>query len=272
MSHTTPKNLSETVARILDQLGPKLLSLREQPLVAVHKAGVGSQAAIVTEADRYADEFLRGQLSAAFPEYGFVTEEGVPDLEHDYLWVIDPIDGTSNYAHGLDMFGISVALYSRDGAGVFGVIDLPASGERIMGVAGGGVVLNGQVLTSVQPNYPEKPLVLLAPIWTDAEQAGLITRRLAQAVGHTRDHGCSSWQSYLVLSGQAELAVHFQLSIWDVAAALVIAQELGLAIGFTTEFVPSKFFQDVTQPITVVLGHQPWVERTLTSIATASQD
>lgn len=246
---------------VLDQLDDELLRLRDQSLAVEHKEGVGSQAALVTTADRYADEFLRKELKKLFPDSGFVTEEGDHQATEEYVWIIDPIDGTNNYAHGLDMFGVSIGLWHQDGTSVFGVIDLPARNTRIWGGKGQGVWLNGQRLQTPAPLYPEKPLVLLAPIWSDSTQASEVTRALADQVGHTRDHGCSSWQSFLVLTGKAEAALHFRLSIWDIGAALALAEELGLSVVFSKNVQRKDLIKFADKPITVAIGQKKLVDQ-----------
>ncbi|MCA9372808.1 inositol monophosphatase family protein [Candidatus Woesebacteria bacterium] len=240
---------------VLDELAVELLRLRQQPLAVEHKAGVGSQAALVTAADTYADTFLRTELKKRFSNIGFITEEGANHAEEEYVWVIDPIDGTNNYAHGLDMFGVSIGLWNQDGSSIFGCIDLPARHSRIWGGKGMGVWLDGAQIQSQGPLYPEKPLVLLAPIWTDSTQASEVSKALADRVGHTRDHGSSSWQSYLVLTGKSEAALHFRLSIWDIGAAIPLAQELGLSVVFSQANQLEKLLQSFQSPVTVAIGH-----------------
>ncbi len=267
----TPEQLRERdiyqdLKAVLDQLDVELLRLREQPLAVEHKEGVGSQAALVTAADRFADEFLRKELKKMFPDFGFVTEEGDHQATEEYVWIIDPIDGTNNYAHGLDMFGVSIGLWRQDGTSVFGVIDLPARHTRIWGGNGQGVLLNGQRLQTPVPLYLEKPLVLLAPIWTDPLQASEVTKNLALQVGHTRDHGCSSWQSFLVLSGKAEAALHFRLSIWDIGAAVVLAEELGLSVVFSKNAQRQELIKLADKPITVAIGQKTLAEKLITAV------
>lgn len=252
---------------VLDQLDLELLKLRQQPLAVEHKKGVGSQAAVVTAADRFADEFLRTELKQLFPEYGFVTEEGEQQATEEFVWIIDPIDGTGNYAHGLDMFGVSIGLWRQDGTSVFGLIDLPARSTRIWGGKGLGVWLNGERLQQSELRYPEKPLILLAPIWKDPAQAGAVTQSLADQIGHTRDHGCSSWQSFLVLTGKAEAALHFRLSIWDIAAAVALAEELGLSVVFSANISRSELINSVNQPVTIAIGHPSLTQKLIDAVA-----
>ncbi len=262
----TELKIYEKLKPVLDKLDLELMRLREQPLAIEHKEGVGSQAALVTAADKYADTYLRTELRRLFPEFGFVTEEGDHQTTEEYVWIIDPIDGTNNYAHGLDMFGVSIGLWQQDGTSIFGIIDLPARNTRIWGGRGLGVWLNGKQIDTPVPLYPEKPLVLLAPIWKDAAQASEVTKNLATQVGHTRDHGCSSWQSFLVLSGKAEAALHFRLSIWDIAAAVALAEELGLSVVFSNSVQRHDLIKLADKPVTVAIGQQTLAEQLVAAV------
>lgn len=256
----------EKLKPILDQLDAELLRFREQPLAIEHKVGVGSQAALVTAADKYADTFLRTELRRLFPEFGFVTEEGDHQATEEYVWVIDPIDGTNNYAHGLDMFGVSIGLWQQDGTGIFGIIDLPARNTRIWGGKGQGVWHDGKRLSPPSPLAPEKAMLTIAPIWSNPAQGGAVTQALAEKVGHTRDHGSNVWQSFLVLIGQANANLSFCLSIWDIAAAVALAEELGITVRFSNYTQRQNLIQHADQPVTVAIGQQTLAEQLVATV------
>jgi myo-inositol-1(or 4)-monophosphatase len=250
------RNIYQEIKPVLDQLDIELLRLREKPLVVDHKEGVGSQAALVTAADRFADEYLRKELKKLFPEFGFVTEEGDHQATEEYVWIIDPIDGTNNYAHGLDMFGVSIGLWQQDGTSIFGIIDLPARNTRIWGGKGQGVWHDGKRLSTPSQLAPEKAMLTIAPIWSNPTQGGAVTQALAEKVGHTRDHGSNVWQSFLVLVGQANANLSFRLSIWDIAAAVALAEELGLSVLFSNNTQRHDLIKLADQPVTVAIGQQ----------------
>lgn len=262
----TELKIYEKLKPILDQLDAELLRLREQPLAIEHKDGVGSQAALVTAADRYADEFLRKELKILFPDFGFVTEEGDHQATEEYVWIIDPIDGTNNYAHGLDMFGVSIGLWQQDGTSIFGIIDLPARKTRIWGGKGQGVWHDGKRLSTPSQLTPEKAMLTIAPIWSSPAQGGAVTQALAEKVGHTRDHGSNVWQSFLVLIGQVNANLSFSLSIWDIAAAVALAEELGLSVVFSNNVQRHNLIQQADQPVTVAIGQQTLAEQLVAAV------
>ncbi len=99
----------------------------------------------VTDADLAADTLLRERLTAATPDFGWLSEEtrDTPDrLGKRYVWVVDPLDGTKEFIEGLDQFAISVALV-ENGRPLLGVVHNPATGEMIAGIVGDGLTVNG---------------------------------------------------------------------------------------------------------------------------------
>ena len=97
---------------------------------------------LVTEADTGAEKAIITTLKAAFPDHGILAEEsGVIGQDGPYRWVIDPLDGTTNFAHGLPLFAVSIALVRR-GALLVGVVLNPVTGDLFHGVKGGGAWLN----------------------------------------------------------------------------------------------------------------------------------
>ena len=258
----------QDLAPILDQLEPRLLSMQREALTISGKPDVGSQASVVTDADIFSDEFLRRELKAQFPDFGFLTEEGNNALvRNGYNWIIDPIDGTANYANLLDTWGVSIGLWGPEG-GVFGCIAIPGRRTRIWGGVGEGLQRDGQVLKYVSQPVSPKKLITIAPIWQNPAECGRVHQALADSVGHSRDLGCSSWQSYLVLAGQSDAVVHYRLSIWDIGAAVVLAQELGLAMQYIGTEPDLTDPEIAKKPITLVFGHPelvPKIARALTS-------
>ncbi len=102
-----------------------------------------ADASPVTETDCAVEERLRQMIRRAYPDHGIMGEEFADrDLEAEWVWVLDPIDGTKAFIAGVPVFGTLIAL-ARDGVPVLGVIDHPATGERWLGGAGLGARLNG---------------------------------------------------------------------------------------------------------------------------------
>src|ERR1700680_1774255 len=104
-------------------------------------------ANFVTAADRRAEEILRAELAKARPGYGFLGEEGgrQEGADKTHCWIVDPLDGTTNFLHSIPQFAISIAL-EREGTIVAGLVYNPATDEMFIGERGKGAFLNDQRL------------------------------------------------------------------------------------------------------------------------------
>ncbi|MCR9247020.1 MAG: inositol monophosphatase [bacterium] len=121
--------------------GDLLLERRTAAAAAVESKG--RRRELVTAADRAAEELIVQGLFAEFPDHGVLAEEGVlttageTDKESDWVWIIDPLDGTTNYVHGVPFFAVAIALVHR-GEPVVGVVHAPALAETFVACQGGG--------------------------------------------------------------------------------------------------------------------------------------
>ncbi len=220
------------------------------------KQDVASQAAIVTEVDKELDSLFRKELAYTFPGTGFITEENSNKEIKEYNWIIDPIDGTTNYSRNFPLFGISVALW-RKNESVYGCLVLPSLGKIMYGWKEGGVFVNDKKMerdTSLSP----KPFVFLAPV-AKPEEHGEVTRIIGDIISAPRDFGCSVYQSFEAIMGNADLAVNYKLSLWDIGASILLAKESGLAISFISPEPNIYSKEDYSH--TVVFGRPDLVQK-----------
>ena len=107
-----------------------------------------SPANLVTEADFAAQKIIYETIHGSYPDHNFLGEEGLSETNSDspYRWVIDPLDGTSNYVHRFPYYGVSIGL-ERDGELIVGAIYDPNRDEMFSATLGGGATLNGQPMT-----------------------------------------------------------------------------------------------------------------------------
>lgn len=132
-------SLIALAVRLADAAGPIVMSHFRQPLEVEDKA----DASPVTVADRETEAAMREIIEEAFPGHGILGEEyGAARRDAEYLWVLDPIDGTSAYIAGLPTFGTLIALL-RAGTPVVGVMDCPALNQRWIGAEGRPTTFNG---------------------------------------------------------------------------------------------------------------------------------
>jgi histidinol-phosphatase len=184
-----------------------------------------SDATPVTEADRGAERFLRAELARRFPEDGIIgEEEGEQPGTSDRRWVIDPIDGTKAFTHGVPLFATLLALL--DGTGpLLGVIHLPALDETVWAGRGLGCWHDGRPTGVRSP--PEAGLtgswVMTSSVGTwSAEQLAAAH----QAGAHVRTWG-DAYGYALVATGRAEAMVDPVAAVWDLAPMPVIIGEAG---------------------------------------------
>jgi myo-inositol-1(or 4)-monophosphatase len=221
------------------------------------KTGVASQAALVTEVDEKLDLLFREELKKIYPEFGFITEEGMQQEVKEYNWIIDPIDGTTNYSRNFQIFGISVALWKQNDP-IYGCIALPKIGKIMYGWKNGGVYVNDEKIPQVSERTSLKPFVFLAPV-AEPEDHGKIIKIIGETIAAPRDFGCSVYQCFETIAGNADLAVSYKLSLWDIGAAILLAQEIGLAVEFITPKPDIASLKDYSH--TVVLGYKDLVEK-----------
>lgn len=196
----------------------------------------------VTDADTYVDDQLRARLAAAFPTHGVLSEErGTVAPDTEWTWVIDPVDGTSNYTNGLPYWCVSVALLWR-GEPVLGVIDAPALGRRYSALVGQGAWLRTRWISlDGQHQQPaEHRLSVRAPVdWRDPTHGHVPvmlttgTAKRARGAGlalNPRVMGSTALDIALVAEGVAAASVAVEPKVWDVAAGVLLVREAGGAV------------------------------------------
>jgi histidinol-phosphatase len=182
----------------------------------------------VTEADRAVEKAVAQGVAAARPGHSVVGEEfGAGGAEGARArWIIDPIDGTKNYVRGIPVFATLLAL-EVDGEVVVGVASAPALGTRWWAARGEGAFADGDRIRVSATSAVGDALLSHSSIegW---EKAGRLSPflQLVHAVGRTRGFG-DFWQHVLVAQGSVDVAVEPEVSLWDLAALLVIVEEAG---------------------------------------------
>jgi myo-inositol-1(or 4)-monophosphatase len=189
----------------------------------------------VTALDRDVETFLRTELRATFPDHGLLGEEHADDIapQSRYVWVIDPIDGTVNFASGLPLFGISLGLL-EDGAPVAGCIWVPVGPTLGAGVyharAGGRAWFDAQPVRVSRADDERGQIMALPGGFVRAfrfRRADRDAPRPAQALPDPRTTGSCTAELALIASGALRAGVFIKPSIWDVAAGTLIVREAG---------------------------------------------
>lgn len=192
----------------------------------------GGVANIVTSSDYAVQEYLCRNLAALIPDCGFICEEkDIRDCGKEYVWVIDPIDGTANYARGLDSCAISVAL--KKGAEVVtGVVFLPYRDEMYWAQKGEGAFLNGKSIHCSSRRFEESILCTAMSTYRK-EYADVCSDIIMEAFHQCNDvrrFGSAAVELCMIAAGLCELYFEIRLQPWDYAAAGLILQEAGGSI------------------------------------------
>jgi myo-inositol-1(or 4)-monophosphatase len=190
----------------------------------------------VSAADRRAEEILREDLEKARPGYGFLGEEGGvrEGADRSHRWIVDPLDGTTNFLHGIPHFAISIAL-EREGTVVAGLVYNPANEDLFIAERGKGAFLNDRrlrvaartkmaeaVVACGLPHYPRGDLVLSR-------------REIAAAQEHfagLRRYGAAALDLAWLAAGRFDAYWERDLSPWDIAAGAILVREAG---GFVSD-------------------------------------
>jgi myo-inositol-1(or 4)-monophosphatase len=187
-------------------------------------------------ADHRAEEILREALAKARPGYGFLGEEGGrvegPDATH--TWIVDPLDGTTNFLHGIPQFAISIAL-ERDKAIVAGLVYNPATDELFTAERGKGAVLNDRRLRVAARHRLIDTVVSCGLPHTGRGDLTQFRREFAQVqdkVAGLRRFGAAALDVAWVAAGRFDAIWERGLSAWDMAAGMLMVREAG---GYVTD-------------------------------------
>ena len=180
----------------------------------------------VTVADRDAETAMRQLIEAAFPDHGILGEEhGAVRLDAEFVWVLDPIDGTKAFISGVPVFGTLIALL-QGGRPVLGVIDQPISRERWIGAVGRGTTLNGRpARTRACADLGRATLFATAPDMFKGEEIAAFDR-LRRSVKLMR-WGTDCYATGMVASGHADLVVESSLQTYDFCALVPVIEGAG---------------------------------------------
>ncbi len=206
--------------------GALLREAYDQPRQITHKGVVD----LVTQADRAADELIIQSLQKAYPDHSILSEEtGTLERNNGYRWIIDPLDGTTNFAHGFPVFAVSIALQDSEGLSV-GVVYDPMRDESFSAARGEGAWLNGKPIHPSTVKQLKDALVVsgfpynrhTAPDNNSAAFSAFIRR--AQGV---RRVGAAALDLAYIACGRFDGYWESPINSWDIAAGMLLVKEAG---------------------------------------------
>ena len=189
---------------------------------------------LVTEMDRKVERFIAAELSRSFPGFDFLAEEAQRNVDRgsEFRWVVDPLDGTTNYAHGLPIFSVSIALEHR-GKVVAGVVYQPVLDEMFSAQKGRGARLNGRRISVSSRTRLEHSLLVTGfpyDMHTTRDDNLKYFKRLSKRARAVRRLGSAALDLCYVACGRFDGYWELKLAPWDVAAGALIATEAGARI------------------------------------------
>ena len=233
---------------IAEEAGARLREFLAQGVETEYKGDVD----LVTVADRTAEKLIKDRLGVAFPEHGVFGEEGTRErLEAEFRWYVDPLDGTTNFAHGLPQFCVSMGLEQRpvgtkpdeDGTLVAAVIYDPMRDELFTAERGRGAWLNGKPMhVSHTPELAEALLATGFPSQKRHDSPNVHFYHEFTLRSHgLRRAGSAALDLACVASGRMDAFWEFNLNPWDTAAGILLVEEAG---GRVTDFSGGNFKLD----------------------------
>ncbi|OGG03678.1 MAG: hypothetical protein A3F83_02595 [Candidatus Glassbacteria bacterium RIFCSPLOWO2_12_FULL_58_11] len=198
----------------------------------------------VTELDRRTEDFLVKGLSAEFPGHEFLAEEQTNTLgDSEFRWIIDPLDGTTNYAHGYPCFTVSIGLQFQRRT-VLGVVYQPATREMFTAVEGGGAQLNGRRISVSGAAAEIERAFLVTGFPYNLRRPGVLQRNLGRfekllaACFAVRRDGSAAYDLACVAAGRFHGYWEENLNPWDTVAGTLLVREAG---GEVTDFEGNAF-------------------------------
>jgi len=224
MTDPCPPEFVALAERLADAAGDVSRRYFRRPLAISNKADESP----VTQADREAEAQMRELIAEAFPDHGILGEEYGPDrTDAEFVWVLDPIDGTKAFISGVPVFGTLIALL-RGGQPVLGIIDQPILRERWAGAAGSATTFNGRA-AKVAPRgtLAEAVLWSTSPHMFDGDPAGsAAVARLRGAVKFVH-YGGECYQYGMLASGYIDLVVEADMRVYDFCALVPVVLGAG---------------------------------------------
>jgi myo-inositol-1(or 4)-monophosphatase len=220
------KELALHCARTAGELS---ITRMNQPFTVEYKT---SASDLVTAVDKEVEQHVVRTILQHYPDHGILGEESTfagDPKQFDTLWVIDPIDGTTNFVHQQINFSVSIAVYHK-GEGLVGVVYDPSRDEMFYAVKGEGAFLNERPLRLDRPVKLEEALLCTSVFWNKrAEQMGidLIVKKLAGKVRGMRLLGSAALEMAYVAAGRLDGYVSLSLNAWDFGAGRIIVEEAG---------------------------------------------
>lgn len=224
--HRNDEPCPEVFMKLADRLADTAATIVMKHFRSDQKIDIKADESPVTGADRDAEAAMRTIIKDAFPDHGILGEEhGEEKTDSEYVWVLDPIDGTKSFVTGKPLFGTLIAL-ARDGLPILGVINMPALNERWTGATGRHTTFNDRPV-SVRPcdKIGEAWLYATSPEMFDGDDAKPFDM-LRNKVRHT-NYGADCYAYGLIANGTVDIVCEASLKAYDFCALTPVVTGAG---------------------------------------------
>ncbi|MFH1113091.1 MAG: inositol monophosphatase family protein [Pseudomonadota bacterium] len=227
---TNPKDILPFLHHVTQQAGKRILSYYRGNFTVVRKDTSEKGIDIVTDADRASEDFILGEITKSFPGHDILTEETVTEMSGAaWLWLVDPLDGTVNFAHGYPHFSISIAL-TRDGGLVAGMVHDPLRAESFYAFENQGAFLNGRSIEVSRAETLLTSIVATGFPYNRAYEKDNNVKEFTQVVTKVqgiRRAGSAALDLSYVACGRLDGFWELRLKPWDQGAGMLLVQEAG---------------------------------------------
>ncbi len=222
--------MAQSHTKFLDTLADGAGAVLRKYFNKVRRIETKLNAGIVTEADKASEAYLLKKIFRNYPNSSIITEESGEFRRNDSLcWILDPLDGTTNYAHGFPYFCVSIGLF-EDGKPLAGVVFNPISGEKYTAEKGKGARLNGKPIRVSKVRDLDYSLLATGFYYSKDEQLREemeYFRKMNQVALGVRRPGAAALDLAMTAAGRFDGFWERGLSPWDLAAGWLIVQEAG---------------------------------------------
>jgi len=231
IKHAAPmsQHLLQIAKKLAHDAGKMALKFQQKGFTVDTKNG--SPINFVTEADRACEALILKTIESNFPDHSILSEErGATEKGGEYKWIIDPIDGTTNFVHGIPLFAISIAVIHK-GKPIIGVIDIPGLGESYWAQEGKGAFCGSKKIQVSKINTLQKSL--LGTGFSYDRQGARYAKNLELFNAFYKDSngvrrtGSAAVDLCFVAAGRFDGFWEYDLEAWDVAAGKIIVEEAG---------------------------------------------
>ena len=234
------KDLSQKVIPIASETATFIRS--HYGKVKDHEIEEKAQNSLVSFVDKQAEEQLVKKLGRLIPHSGFITEEETPDqADKDYVWIIDPLDGTTNFLQSIPIFSVSIALRHHDKMVAGWVFDIMQN-DCYHAISGNGAFLNQSPIKVSGRNQMDRSIIVTGFPYNEKDLlpdlVSVFNRFLTEARG-IRRLGSAAIDLAYTAAGRFDAFYERTLNIWDVAAGALIVEEAG---GKVTDFSGARAF------------------------------